>query len=91
MIGLFDKLKEMLDVGLPPADIYKAIRGKNPEPFGDHWEFYGAHLTRGVWADPEYLGIRGEYDLVYYRPDVRSRMTSTSLPTNRPGKPPTSA
>lgn len=61
-----------------PAEVYRAIREANPgEPFGEHWEGFGAMLGEGVWADPEYVGVPGEHEFAHQ---------SWSRPAARPGR-----
>jgi hypothetical protein len=46
-----------------PAQIYAEIRRKYPDqPFGPHWEGIGYYCGEDVWADPEYVGMPGEYE-----------------------------
>ena len=47
-----------------PNQVYAEIRRLNPgRPFGPHWEGVGYYCGDGVWADPEYVGMPGEYAL----------------------------
>jgi hypothetical protein len=49
-----------------PAQVYAEIRREHPnQPFGDHWAGIGHYCGEDVWADPEYVGMPGEYEFEY--------------------------